>query len=227
VSTEPRYRVTSLDDIEEIPAVAGTMRWKPVRRTLGVEAFGVNAYAAGAGQHVVEAHDETGSGAGGHEELYVVVRGHARFELDGEAVDAPAGTLVFVKDPAVRREAVAQEDGTMVLAVGADPVAPYEVSPWETWFVAEPLSERGEHDAAVAVMDEARDALAGNVAYHYNFACYLVRAGRLDEAAAQLASAHGADAERTARWADGDADLDPLRARPDWPLGGRAGAPPT
>ena len=69
------------------------MRWKPVRRTLGVGAFGVNAYAADAGQQVVEDHDETGSGAGGHEELYVVMRGHARFTLDGDDVEAPAGGM--------------------------------------------------------------------------------------------------------------------------------------
>src|SRR3954466_1721689 len=182
VSPEPPFTVTSLDAIEELPAVGGTMRWKPVRRTLGVGAFGVNAYAADAGQDVVEAHDETGSGAGGHEELYVVVRGHAQFELDGEAFDAPAGTLVFAKDPALRRAARAQQDGTLVLAIGSDPVAPYTVSPWETWFVAEALSDRGQHDAAIAVMGEDEERLAGNVAFHYNFACYLTRAGRLDEA---------------------------------------------
>jgi|tagenome__1003787_1003787.scaffolds.fasta_scaffold20747806_2 hypothetical protein len=218
VSPEPPFTVTSIDAIEELPAVGGTLRWKPIRRTLGIEAFGVNAYSADAGQDVVEAHDETGSGAGGHEELYVVVRGHARFELDGEEFDAPAGTLVFAKDPKVKRQAKALEDGTLVLAVGADPAAPYEVSAWETWFVAEAHSGRGDQDRAIAVMEEGRETLGGNPAYHYNFACYLVRAGRHDEATGELRTAHDADPDTVARWAAEDDDLAPLRERDDWPL---------
>ena len=214
----PRYRVISLDAIEDVPAVDGTLRWKPVRRTLDVRAFGVNAYAADAGQDVVEDHDETGSGAGGHEELYVVVRGRARFTLDGEEHDAPAGTLVFAGDPRVRRSARAEEDGTLVLAVGSDPAAAYTVSPWEHWFLAEARSEAGDHDAAIAIMAAARDEHAGNPAYHYNGACLLVRAGRLDEAVEELRRAHEADAGKVARWAADDRELDPLRGRPDWPL---------
>src|SRR3954452_11029515 len=163
----PRFAVMSLDDIEEVPAVDGTLRWKPVRRTLDVRAFGVNAYVADAGQEVVEPHDETGSGAGGHEELYVVLRGRARFTLDGEEVDAPAGTLVFAGDPAVRREARAEADGTMVLAIGGDPAQPYAVSPWEHWFFAEAQSARGDHGAAVATMAAARAEHAGNPSFHY------------------------------------------------------------
>ena len=45
------------------------------------------------------AREETAEPSGeedpGNEELYVVLRGRARFEIDGETVDAPAGTLVF------------------------------------------------------------------------------------------------------------------------------------
>ena len=103
-----------------------------MRRRLGIRAFGINAYTSeGVGQHVVEEHDETGSGAGGHEEMYVVVRGRATFTLGGETLDAPAGTIVFIRDPAVKRVAIAEEEGTLVLAVGGEPGAPYEVSPWE------------------------------------------------------------------------------------------------
>jgi tetratricopeptide (TPR) repeat protein len=213
------YTVTSLDAIEEVPVVDGTLRWKPVRRTLDARAFGVNAYAADAGQDVVEEHDETGAGAGGHEELYVVVRGRATFTLDGAEHDAPAGTLVFAGDPAVRRHARAVEDGTLVLAVGGDPVAAYTVAAWESWFLAEARSRAGDHDAALAIMADVREANAGNASYHYNHACFLARAGRLDDAAAELRAAVDADPERIARWADGDADLDPLRGREDWPLG--------
>lgn len=141
-----RFRTTTFAEIEELPVVDGTIRWKPVRRTLGIGAFGTNAYVADAGQPVVEPHDERRPGTpapGGHEELYVVVAGHARFTIDGEALDAPAGTLVFLPDPAAHREAVAVADGTTVLAVGAHRGLPYEVSEWEDRFVAEGRAARG------------------------------------------------------------------------------------
>lgn len=117
-------RLSELDTID----VAG-VHWLPLRRTLGVTGFGVNAYRARAGEHVVEAHDETGTGAGHHEELYVVVAGRARFTLDGEEHDAPTGTLVFVPEAETRREAVAVEDGTTVLAVGGRAGSGLPVSP--------------------------------------------------------------------------------------------------
>jgi hypothetical protein len=132
----PRFRATTVADIDELLVVDGTLRWKPVRRTLGIHAFGTNAYVADAGQDVVEDHDETGpGGAGGHEELYIVLTGHARFTIDGEELDAPAGTLVFLHDPRARRAAKSLEDGTTVLAVGGEPGRAYEVSEWEGRFV--------------------------------------------------------------------------------------------
>src|SRR5437660_4625503 len=98
-----------LDELEGIP-VLGTLSWKPVRKTLGVSAFGINAYtAANAGDEVVEDHTEEQLG---HEEIYLVVAGRATFTVDGEEVDAPAGTLVHLDDPAQRRSAIASEAGT-------------------------------------------------------------------------------------------------------------------
>ena len=127
------WQAASLAEIEDLPG-PGTLRWTPVRRHFDVRAFGVNAYTAQeAGQDVVEEHSEQTLG---HEELYVVVAGHARFTLDGEEVDAPAGTLVYIRDPTVRRAAVAQGAGTTVLALGGKPGEPYVVSGWEFWFAA-------------------------------------------------------------------------------------------
>src|SRR3954452_12793170 len=135
-----RYTITRIDDLDRVPVGGHGLLWRPVRRRLGIEAFGVNAYTCGAaGEEVVEPHDELGGGAGGHEELYVVLSGHAVFTLDGEEQDAPAGTLVFCKDPAVKRSAVAREAGTTVLAVGGARGEPYRVSPWESYFAAKPL----------------------------------------------------------------------------------------
>src|SRR5918911_4643086 len=99
----------------------GVGELKPVRRHLGITAFGANARVARqAGDVLVMPHDERAGGpfgTEGHEELYVVLRGHATFTLDGREVDAPAGTLLFVRDPAVVRSAVAAAPDTAVLAV--------------------------------------------------------------------------------------------------------------
>ena len=128
-------RITEIDPLD----VAG-VHWLPVRHTLGVQAFGVNAYRGDAGEQVIEEHTEEGSD---HEEMYVVLHGRARFTLDGEDVDAPAGTAVFLPDPPTQRVAVAEEDGTVVLAVGGKPGAAYETSTWEWRFRAAPHARAG------------------------------------------------------------------------------------
>src|SRR3712207_7817099 len=99
----------------------------PVREQLGIRAFGINAYTAGDDGTLINEHDEAGSG---QEELYIVLDGNATFEVDGEAFDAPPGTLVYVP-PGSRRKATG--DGT-VLAVGATPGQAYEGIDWgEAW----------------------------------------------------------------------------------------------
>ena len=113
----------------------GVGELKPVRRRLGIEAFGAHARVAhAAGDLLVMPHDERAAGpygTAGHQELYVVLRGHATFTFDGQEVDAPAGTLLFVRDPAVVRSAVANEADTAVLGIGAPAGEPYRVAPWE------------------------------------------------------------------------------------------------
>jgi tetratricopeptide (TPR) repeat protein len=122
-----------------------------VRKTLGVTAFGINAYtAADAGDLVVEEHDETRLG---HEEVYVVVRGHATFTVDGDQIDAPAGTLVYLDDPAQTRTAIAREPGTTVLAIGGKPGL-HEVSAWEYFFPALPLLDAGRWQEARPLIEE-------------------------------------------------------------------------
>ncbi|MDP8910697.1 MAG: hypothetical protein M3M94_01365, partial [Actinomycetota bacterium] len=95
-----------LDEIEPTPI--GDALWKPIRSTLGIAAFGINAYVArNSGDTVFDEHDETEAGAGNqrHQELYVVLSGRATFTVGGRDVDAPVGTLVFFEDPAERRGA--------------------------------------------------------------------------------------------------------------------------
>jgi hypothetical protein len=108
--------------------------WKPLRHDLGIGAFGVNAWVAKAvGDQAIERHDEAPEegATAGHEELYVVIAGAARFTVDGQELDAPAGTLVFVSDPSLTREAVATEPDTTVLVVGAARGVAFEPSDWE------------------------------------------------------------------------------------------------
>jgi hypothetical protein len=141
--------VVHLDDIERIPG-PDTLTWLPVRATLGIRAFGCNAYVAGeAGEDVVEPHDE--EGPVGHQELYFVARGRADFTVDGERYVAPAGTYVFIPDPSSHRHAVAVEAGTTVLSFGGPPT--FEPSAWEWAFRAKPLLD-SDPDRAREIVDD-------------------------------------------------------------------------
>ena len=201
-----------LDEIEGIP-VLGTLVWKPVRKSLGVTAFGINAYtAAAAGDEVVEEHDETSLG---HEEIYAVVSGHAVFTVDGEEVDAPAGTLVFLDDPAQKRHAIAREAGTTVLAIGGVP-GTHEVSAWELFFPALPLLRIGDHEGAKAVIREGLEEKPGHPSLLYHLACAEALAGERDAALEHL-NAAVAVAERFAGYAQNDEDLVSIRDDPRFP----------
>jgi hypothetical protein len=122
--------IVALDDIPRAAQPCDpALDWRPVREHLGISAFGVNAFLGAApGDRVVELHDEQSLG---HEELYVVIRGGARFVIDGAPHDVPAGSVVHVRPDSVR-EAFATAPDTAVLAIGAAPGAPFAVSPWET-----------------------------------------------------------------------------------------------
>jgi hypothetical protein len=123
------WSVTSLDELPTLDFEDQPL-WKPVRHGLGLEAFGVNAFLADAGAEVIEEHDELGDD-GDQEELYFVVAGRATFTVDGDRVDAPAGTFVALHDPALRRAAVAEEPGTLILAVGGFRGSAFKPSDWE------------------------------------------------------------------------------------------------
>jgi AraC-like protein len=126
--------VTHIDEIPTLATDPEVPDWKPLRRHLGVGAFGVNAWVSKqAGDVAIERHDEAPSdgGAAGHEELYVVLRGAARFTAGDREFDAPAGTLVWLPEPAVTRGAIATEPDTLILAVGAARGVAFEPSDWE------------------------------------------------------------------------------------------------
>jgi hypothetical protein len=133
---EPRWTTAHLTKIEPLSEPPpGEPQRRPLRHFFGISAFGTNVYFARAdGDRVIDEHDELpgeSAGEGGQEELYFVVAGHATFTIDGETVEAPAGTFVFVRDPSVTRGAVARGAGTTVLAIGAPRDRPFALSPWE------------------------------------------------------------------------------------------------
>jgi tetratricopeptide (TPR) repeat protein len=207
------YEVASFDELESIPVAEGLV-WHPVRRRFGVSAFGINAYTAEhVGEFVVERHSEEQLG---HEEIYVVMNGRARFKLDDDELDAPAGTMVFIRDPAIQREAIAEEPGTLVLAVGGKPGAPYETSAWETVFYAIPAVREERWDEAIALYEQALAARPDHVPLLYNLARTESLAGRPDDALGHLQQAVALEPERIANVLN-DADFDAIRNLPGFP----------
>jgi mannose-6-phosphate isomerase-like protein (cupin superfamily) len=74
------YRTATVEDLMRSDG------WAPIRRELGIRSFGVNAWStAEIGGDLIPEHVELT-----HEELYVVIQGHATFTVDGSVLDAPA-----------------------------------------------------------------------------------------------------------------------------------------
>jgi quercetin dioxygenase-like cupin family protein len=206
------YEVAQLDELDRFPVDDEGLVWRPVRRRLGVEAFGCNAYtAAKAGDRVVERHSEQD----GHEELYFVAFGHARFDLDGEEVDAPAGTLVHCP-PGTTREAHAVDAQTTVVAFGAKPGVAHEISKWEQIFVAFGHLRNGDEaagrEAIEAAITEHPDEWQG----YYNAACFEAQTGNRDRALEHLRRAVALD-QQALEYARTDSDFDDLRGDPEFP----------
>jgi len=202
-----RWRITSLDDVEPLPG-PGTLRWLPVRHELGIAAFGTNAYVArSAGDDVVEPHTEEGTG---HQELYFVARGSATFTLEEESFHAPAGTYVFLPDPAVRRHATADEPGTTVLSFGGWSDRPFHVSGWESRFRATAIRDQDPQKAG----ELYEEALAGDPESewaHYDLACWHALYGDKAEARRLLDRAIELGGDAVRDHAATDPDLESLR----------------
>jgi hypothetical protein len=168
--------------MEPVDLPAG-LRWHPIRPLLGVRAIGISAYSAREpGETVVEPHDETSDGRG-HEEIYVVLSGAARFTLAGdEKVDAGPGTLVLVR-PGTHRVAVATEPGTLVLAVGGPP--DFEPAGSEWLELARPHFESDPARAA-ELLARGIEEVPNSAAVPFGRALLAATHGRDDEALAEL-----------------------------------------
>jgi hypothetical protein len=203
-------RIVHLDDLESVPG-PGSLTWRPVRLALGIRAFGCNAYTAGeAGQDVVERHTEDPKLA--HQELYFVAAGRASFTIDGQSYDAPAGTYVFVPDPASERAAVAAEPNTTVLSFGGPPT--FQPSAWEWMFRAAPLI-RTDPDRAREILEDGLRAHPEGGALYYNLACLEAVQGSRSRAIESLRAAIERRPE-VPRWAREDEDFESLRDDPEF-----------
>ncbi|MDQ2984214.1 MAG: tetratricopeptide repeat protein [Actinomycetota bacterium] len=204
------YSVAKIDEIEEMDD--GRSPYRPIRHHFGITSFGFNAWTGrSAGDRIINEHDEDEEG---DEELYFVQSGRARFELDGEQVDAPVGTFVFARS-GVKRTAFAEEAGTTILAVGATPGKVYQPFGWELWAPVRPLYEAGEYAEAA---DRAREIIEANPQYAglaYNLACCESLAGRKDDAIAHLRQAIEWN-EQFRDFGAGDSDLDAIRDEPGY-----------
>jgi tetratricopeptide (TPR) repeat protein len=203
------YAVARLEEIEEL--TDGREPFRPVRHHFGITSFGVNAWTAPeVGDRIINEHDE--SDPDSDEELYLVVRGRAMFELDGDRVAAPTGTFI-VAPPGVKRTAFAEEPETTVIALGGTPGKAYEPDGWELWAPLNPLYEAGEYAEAA---DRGRELVEAHPEYGgllYNLACVESLAGRTSDAIEHLRLA--VERSETSRaYAREDSDFDPIRDEP-------------
>jgi tetratricopeptide (TPR) repeat protein len=198
------YTILTLDEVEAAPHRGSNLI--PVRHTLGFEPAGVNAWIADAGGQLIPPHEEDS----GNEELYAVVRGRAAFTVGEETADAPAGTLVFVP-PEVFRTATAEEDGTIVFAVGGSVGEAFNPGGWDSFALAVAYGETGRLDEARAIMDQLIAEKPDYWPTHYNAGCFEAQAGNTDAAFEHLRRAKELDGEgHSAEYFRGDNDLDPI-----------------
>jgi hypothetical protein len=200
-----------VDELDRIEMDDGFV-WRPVRRHFGIRAFGVNAYTAReAGGQVIESHTERD-----HEEIYLVLRGRACFTIDGADHELGPGQLVFLREPSLRRGAVALDEDTVVLAFGGKPGAPHEVSAWEAMFAAVPAARAERWDEAIRIHEEALAEAPGSAPLLYNLACMECRGGRHLDALLHLGEAVELD-RKWAGYAATDSDFAAIRAEPGFP----------
>jgi tetratricopeptide (TPR) repeat protein len=204
-------RLPSVLTLSELDSIdIGDLTYRPIRRAMGVSAFGINAYTgAQAEDEVIEPHDETGAGSGKHEELYVVMTGRAEFELDGETFDAAPGTLVLAR-PEQHRGAKATADDTTILVIGGKPGAAGPPSPFEYWYLATPAYRAGDYARAYEIASEGLAEYPDNPSLQYNLACYAALAGRREDALRHLEIAFAGN-PKAREWAATDSDLESLR----------------
>jgi len=203
------WKTAQFHDIDEI--TDGRVPWRPVRHHFGAESFGLSVFTGKeAGDRIINEHDETDDG---QEEIYFVHSGRARFELDGETVDAGPGTFVYAK-PEVKRTAFAEEANTTLVAMGGVPGKAYETHGWEIWAPLQQLYRDGAYEQVADRLDETLAADAPWPMLHYNAACIYSLTGRKDDAITHLRRAMELAPDSVRGYAENDDDLANIRDEP-------------
>jgi quercetin dioxygenase-like cupin family protein len=103
-----------------------TGNWLLVRRSLGVDSFGMNLVEIAPGERIPE-HDETGRD---QEEVFLVLEGSPSLVVDGREIETPAGTFARL-DPHLSRTVVNHGDEpAAVLIISAPRTSGYEPMDW-------------------------------------------------------------------------------------------------
>jgi tetratricopeptide (TPR) repeat protein len=190
--------------------------WAMVRTHFDIQSFGVNAYIAEeVGVEVIGEHDELGENAGKHEELYFVSSGHATFTVNGDEIDAPAGTFVFVRDPAAKRKATAKEAETTIVIVGGKAGEAFTPSPWERTSEGLAHFANKDYEKAAEVYESFLAETPGNAGFLYNLACAESLLGRKEDALQHLRQSVEIDAVYKKNAVE-DPDLDAIRDNPEF-----------
>jgi quercetin dioxygenase-like cupin family protein len=202
---EPAFQTARLADLERSDG------WVTLRRHFDVQAFGINAWTAHeAGGQLIGEHDEVTSG---HEEMYLVIAGAATFTVADEDLEAPAGTVIYIRNPAVRRAAAARDPETTVLAVGGTPGKAFKPMAWETNADVIPLFESGDFEGVKRLMNEALDRYQDRAHLLFNLACAEAQLGESDAAIEHLSEALD-ERPGLAELAKKDPDFDSIRDDP-------------
>ena len=215
-ATEKAYVFARLEEIEPAPILApgatddGRKRFD-IRRRFGIGSFGTNAYSAPSGVDVIREHDEMLLGDAGQEELYIVLNGKATFEIDGETVEAEAGSLLLV-EPTAKRKATANEDGTSVLVIGGTPGEAYDPAPEEA-SEAFAAYNKGDFETSLAKQLVVVEKRPNDAVAHFNVGCFAARAGKADQAIEHLQRAVELN-DRIKELIRTDEDLDSIREDP-------------
>jgi tetratricopeptide (TPR) repeat protein len=213
---EKGYVVAMLEELEPAPLIApgatatGRERFD-VRRRLGITSFGIQAFRAPSRVDVIPEHDEMRLGEAGQEELYLVLDGAATFEIDGESVEAPAGSLVHVQ-PTAKRKATAKDASTTILVVGGTPGKAYEPAPEEAREAFAAYAE-GDYETAIVKQRVVIEKRPDDPVAHFNAGCFAARAANADEAIEHLRRAVEIN-ERVKELMATDEDLDSIRDDP-------------
>ena len=210
------FRVASIFDDETVPIVDATMQWIPLRRRLGIQGFGTNAYrAARAGDRMIEDHVESP----GQEEMYVVVAGKVTFRCRRRGVRGPGRDVVFL--PRSRDAAAAEsraEDDTVVLAVGGWPGKPYHSLPWEPIFLAAEPMRQGDWAAAADTLEREAGDQIDSPFVQFRLACCHAEMGEHERALTELRRAIERRPELREQ-AESEEHLASLRGLDGWPGG--------